>query len=173
MEHWADFEVVTLDALRAALDELGITADGDLDTLADAFADLPPVEPAADTIAALRGAGLATGILTNASTRTLDHVAARLDMPFDHLLSVDAAQRYKPHPGVYQLAVDATGLPADRIGFVTGNGWDAAGAGAFGFRVAWLRSSDAARLPAVGAPKPRIATWPELSSLFLEGVASR
>ena len=85
----------------------------------------------------------------------------------DHYLSVDAAQRFKPHPSVYQLAVDATGLPADRIGFVTGNGWDAAGAGAFGFRVAWLRPDANASLPAVGAPEPIVATWPEIPTIFV------
>ena len=37
----------------------------------------------------------------------------------DHLLSVDRARRFKPHPSVYRLAVEATGLPAERIGFVT------------------------------------------------------
>ena len=170
MERWADFDVVTLDTLRATLDELAITADDDLDTLAGAFADLPLVDLAAETVQALRADGLATGILTNASTRTLEQVAARLDLSFDHLLSVDAARRYKPHPSVYQLAMVATGLPPERIGFVTSNGWDAAGAGAFGFRVAWLRQSEAARIPAVGAPEPVIAAWSEIAATFL-GVA--
>ena len=88
----------------------------------------------------MHDAGVRTGILTNASERMLSEAAAALTgLPFDHQLSVDKARRFKPHPSVYQLAVDATGLPAERIGFVTANGWDAAGAGAFGFRVAWLR----------------------------------
>jgi 2-haloacid dehalogenase len=82
---------------------------------------------------------------------------------------VDSAERFKPHPSVYRLAADATGLPATRIGFVTANGWDAAGAGAFGFRVAWLRPTPAAGLPAVGAPEPIVATWPEITSIFVEG----
>ncbi len=91
----------------------------------------------------------------------------RVIPPMDHDLSVDAARRFKPHPSVYQLAVDATGLPRERIGFVTANGWDAAGAGAFGFRVAWLRPSPAASLPAVGAPEPIVATWHEVPGAFL------
>ena len=67
---------------------------------------------------------------------------------------------------VYQLAVEATGFGADRIGFVTANGWDAAGAGAFGLRVAWLRPDSNASLPAVGAPEPIVATWPQISAIF-------
>jgi 2-haloacid dehalogenase len=168
MEHWADFDVVTVDALRATLQELGIGGSADesvLREVADAFIDLPLVDGASEVVQELRAAGVVTGILTNASTRSLDRVSGRLP-PMDHRLSVDAAGRFKPHPSVYQLAVDATGLSAQRIGFVTANGWDAAGAGAFGFRVAWLRPSPTASLPAVDAPEPIVATWPEIVSIF-------
>jgi len=166
MGRWADFDVVTRDALRATLEELGVEPPTDLDTVAEAFVDLPLAEGAADTVRALREARIATGVLTNASRRTLDMVAAGLDLELDYLLSVDAARRFKPHPSVYQLAVDASGLRPEDIGFVTANGWDAAGAGAFGFRVAWLRTNPSAILPAVGAPEPVIATWSTMSSVF-------
>lgn len=169
MDRWTDFDTVTRDALRTTLDELGITAPDDPNPLADAFTDLPLVPDAADAVGRLRTAGMATGILTNASARTLDRVAARLDLRIDHRLSVDAARKFKPHPSVYRLAVDATGLPPDRIGFVTANGWDAAGAGAFGFRVAWLRPDATARMPAVGVAEPTIATWPQIIEVFLAG----
>jgi 2-haloacid dehalogenase len=166
MERWADFDVVTVDALRATLDELGITTDADLDAVADAFAELPLADGAADAVNTLHATGLTTGILTNPSVWTFERAAARIGLPIGHRLSVDAARRYKPHPSVYQLAVDATGLSPDSIGFVTSNGWDAAGAGAFGFQVAWLRRDASAGLPAVGAPEPVIATWPEVPTIF-------
>ena len=167
MDQWADFDVVTHDALRATLLEFGVEvpAEAVLREAADAFIDLPLVDGARDVVQALRAAGLVTGILTNASSRALDRVSGRLP-PMDHYLSVNAARRFKPHPSVYQLAVDATdGLPG-RIGFVTANGWDAAGAGAFGFQVAWLRPSSTVILPEVGAPEPIIATWPEIPAIF-------
>jgi 2-haloacid dehalogenase len=170
MERWADFDEVTADALSATLRELGVGGRVDepvVREVAEAFIDLPLVARAADVVDALRAAGLVTGVLTNASARTLELVSGRLPT-MDHLLSVDGANRFKPHPSVYQLAVDATGLAADRIGFVTANGWDAAGAGEFGFRVAWLRPDANATLPAVGAPEPIVATWPTLTSVFLE-----
>ena len=85
----------------------------------------------------------------------------------DHYLSVDAARQFKPHPMVYRLAVEVTGLPAQQIGFVTANGWDAAGAGTFGFRVAWLRPAPTASLPAVGAPEPIVATWREITTIVV------
>jgi len=169
MERWADFDVVTVDALRATLRESGVGGPVDeavLREVSEAFIGLPPVPGASDVVQELRVAGLVTGVLTNASSRTLDRVSERLP-PMDHYLSVDSAQRFKPHPSVYQLAVDATELPADRIGFVTGNGWDAAGAGAFGFRVVWLRPDANASPPAVGASEPIVATWPEIPNIFV------
>ena len=171
MERWADFDVVTLDALRATLQEFGIGESADdavLREVADAFSDLPAVNGASEAVQELRAAGLVTGILTNASTRGLERVKGRVPS-MDHYLSVDTARRFKPHPSVYQLAVDATGLPAMRIGFVTANGWDAAGASSFGFRVAWLRPAPTASLPAVGAPEPIVATWREIVSIFISG----
>jgi len=168
MERWADFDVVTVDALRAALRELGIGGidDDRLRKVSDAFVDLPLAAGAAAAVAELRAAGLVTGVLTNATSRTLDRGMRRLPQ-MDHRLSVDAARRFKPHPSVYQLAVDATDVPPSRIGFVTANGWDAAGAGSFGFRVVWLRSDAKAKLPAVGAPEPLVATWSDIATIFV------
>ena len=167
MERWADFDVVTRDALAATLDELGVDRPSDLDAAANAFLDLPLADGAAAAVRALKDAGVSVGVLTNASRRTLASVAARLDLDLDPLLSVDQAGRFKPHPTVYQLAVDATGLEPGRIGFVTTNGWDAAGAGVVGFRVAWLRPDVGARLPSVGAPEPVIVTWTDVAGTFV------
>ena len=169
MDRWVDFDVVTREALLATLEALGIDAPKDVDDIADAFVSLPLRSVAGEAVAALRRMGLRTGILTNAASETLARVAGRLDLPMNHLLSVDAARRFKPHPSVYQLAVDATGLPPSQIGFVTANGWDAAGGGVFGFKVAWLRPNANATLPAVGAPEPIVATWAQIPEMFGAG----
>ena len=169
MERWADFDVVTIDALRATVQEFGVdgsSSDPVLREVADVFIDLPIVDGAHTVLRDLRAAGLVTGILTNGSWRTLARVRGRIP-PMDHYLSVDASRRFKPHPSVYQLAVDATGFAPGRIGFVTSKGWDAAGGGTFGLRVAWLRPGPTASLPAVGAPEPVIATWSEIVSIFV------
>ena len=167
MERWADFDVVTRDALAATLDEFSIARPSDIEDASAAFLDLPLVDGAGSAIRTLQHAGVATGVLTNASQPTLNAVAARLGLGLDPMVSVDGARRFKPHPAVYQLAVDAMGLEPRRIGFVTANGWDAAGAGAFGFRVAWLRRDPTVGLPSVGAPEPTIATWADVTGTFL------
>jgi 2-haloacid dehalogenase len=169
MERWVDFDEVTRDALGSVLAEMGAQPDAAaIARTAGAFRDLPVHPEVPGVLVRLREGGVLTGILTNASRATLDAVLARSGLPMDHALSVDAARRFKPSPAVYALATDATGLPADRIGFVTGNVWDVAGSSAFGFRVAWLRAPGGPPLPPVGAPAPIEATWPSIPDVFLE-----
>jgi 2-haloacid dehalogenase len=161
MGTFVDFDRVTADALETAIAELGLElATPAVATLTSAFERLPVHPAAPGVLARLRSSGVRTGVLTNASRRTLALVVARtrLDEMLDHALSVDAVGRFKPDPTVYGLACEASGLEAARIGFVTANGWDAAGASSFGFHVAWLRNDPSVQFPRVGAPPPAIAT---------------
>jgi len=77
----------------------------------------------------------------------------------DEVLSIEAAGIFKPHPSVYQLAVDRLGVPAARISFQSANAWDAVGAAQFGFRVAWCNR--------FGQPRERLGAQPhaEIKSL--------
>ena len=58
-------------------------------------------------------------------------------------LSVDELRIFKPHPSVYQLAVDKLGVTRQRIAFISSNYWDVAGATSFGFRTFWINRSGA------------------------------
>jgi 2-haloacid dehalogenase len=170
MGAFVDFDRVTADALEAAIAELGLElATADDDTLTSAFERLPVHPAAPGVLGRLRSSGVQTGVLTNGSRRTLGLVVARtgLDRMLDYALSVDAVRRFKPDPAVYRLACEGSGLDATRIGFVTANGWDAAGACSFGFRVVWLRNDPSAQFPRVGAPSPAIATWESLLDVLL------
>jgi len=167
MDRWVDFDLVTVDALRATLAELDIAADNAaIAELSGAFGRLPLAPDAPGVIDRLRNADVQVGVLTNASERTLQAVVARHPVRFDHVLSVDAVARFKPHPAVYDLAVRATGAAADEIGFVTANGWDAVGASTFGFRVGWLAPAAGAVLPAVQAPAPARVEWGGIPAMF-------
>ena len=66
-----------------------------------------------------------------------------LDGVFAHVLSVDAVRVYKPSPRVYELAPLALGVTPGDILFVSSNGWDVAGAAAFGFRTCWCNRANA------------------------------
>src|SRR5205085_5591768 len=82
---------------------------------------------------------------------------------FEHVLSVDEVGIFKPHPSVYELALKAFRLPAERILFVSSNPWDAAGARTFGFRVAWVNRA--------GVPFERLEVTPDVVVADLATVA--
>ena len=167
MGSWADFDTITMEALRVALAEIGETARaGAEERLVRAFLELPPREDAASVLEELRRQGLAVGILSNGSRKTLEYGAAAGHFTVDHLLSADDVHRFKPHPSLYKLTVVATALPPAAIGFVTGNGWDAAGAASFGLNVLWLKANASAHLPAVGSPQPIVGSWDDVLASF-------
>jgi 2-haloacid dehalogenase len=70
----------------------------------------------------------------------------------DHVLSVEEVGVYKPDRRVYELATRRLGLVAERVCFVSSNGWDAVGAASFGFKAVWANRS--------GAPRERLPAQP-------------
>ena len=171
MDRWADFEVVTREALDVACAEFAVDPDPEVREAARrAFLELPPRAGAAEGVADLGRAGIPLAVLSNGSSAMIEASvrSGGFDGRFVALLSADAARVYKPHPAVYHLAVDRFGLAPDRIGFVTANGWDAAGAAAHGFAVSWLRPPGAI-LPAVPASAFREASWATAPEQFAPG----
>lgn len=140
MGRYADFNRVTEDGLRYACGALALRySQGALDTLMEAYRHLKPFPDAVAALSALK-ARAKLAILSNGTPAMLQAVIANsgLKTTFDAVLSVDPAGIFKPAPRVYQLAADHLHMPKDEIGFVSSNGWDAAGAKAFGFQVFWV-----------------------------------
>ena len=83
----------------------------------------------------------------------------------DAVLSVEEVGVYKPHPKVYQLAVDRLGVPAAAISFQSSNAWDAHAASAFGMQVVWCNryGQRQERLP--GLPDREVRSLAELPDL--------
>ena len=79
-------------------------------------------------------------ILTNGNLGMIEPLVVRsgLGAHLDACLSADETGLFKVRPEVYQLAVDHLGVARERLLFVSSNGWDVAGAKAFGFTVGWL-----------------------------------
>src|ERR1700687_3818813 len=99
----------------------------------DVFPEVPGV------LKALKDAGLRTAILSNGSPRMLKAAVdgAEIGGLIDAVLSVEEVGVYKPHPKVYQLAVDRLSIPASAIVFQSSNSWYAHAASAFGMKVVW------------------------------------
>ena len=95
--------------------------------------------------------------------------AAKLGPQIDAVLSVEEVGVFKPHPHVYQLAVDRLAIPAAHIAFVSANGWDAYAASAFGMRVVWCNryGQKPERLPC--APDRVVTSLADLPALLHAG----
>jgi 2-haloacid dehalogenase len=159
-----DFGRITAHALDYAVSALiaPIDAQG-RQRLLDAYLALAPYADAARALQRL--APRPRWILSNGTRAMLEPLvqSSGLAPLIDGVLSVDAADVYKPSPRVYQLAVDALRMPAERIAFVSANGWDAAGAKAVGFTTFWINRT--------GLPVERHAPEPDYIVASLSDVA--
>jgi 2-haloacid dehalogenase len=164
----ADFWQVTGDALDFALETLGIGNARLRDRLMRLYLELDvfPEVPAA--LRQLKAAGLRTAILSNGTPAMLEAAVKRasLDGLIDSILSVEEVGVYKPHPKVYQLAVERLSVPASAIAFQSSNAWDAHAASAFGMQVVWCNRYGQRRERLPGAPDREIASLAELPMLL-------
>jgi 2-haloacid dehalogenase len=156
MGRYEDFSRVTQAALDWSLESLGLEAEeSGRRALLDEYrrlATFAEVPAALEALARRRP----LAILSNGSPSLLDAVVdhAGLRERFrGGVLSVHPARKFKPDPAVYSLAEDALGVPRALMGFVSSNGWDAAGAKAFGFQVFWINRA--------GAPVERLGVRPD------------
>jgi len=165
----ADFWQVTGDALDFALETLAIDTPGLRDRLMNLYLTLEPFPEVPDVLRRLKRAGIATAILSNGSPRMLAAAVenANLGRLLDAVISVEEVGVFKPHPRVYQCAVDRLGVTPDRIAFQSSNAWDAWAASAFGLRVVWCNRYGQRRERLPGAPDAEIRTLAELPPLVL------
>lgn len=143
---YRDFWDITGDALVHAAGTLGLDlAPETKRKLMDQYARLAAFPENHGVLAALREQGYPLAILSNGSPAMLQSAvaAAGMDELLDRVLSVDTVKTFKTAPAAYALAPDAFGCPADRIVFVSSNGWDVCGATWYGFRTFWVNRAGA------------------------------
>jgi 2-haloacid dehalogenase len=149
-----DFSALTAHALDYAIAALVLPLDSDQRrSLLDAYAHLAPFPDAHEVLSAL--APHPRWILSNGTRAMLEPLVrvTGLDQVLDGVMTVDDVGIYKPSPRVYQFAVDTLRLTPKEIAFVSSNGWDAAGAKAFGFTTFWINRD--------GVPTERHAAAPD------------
>jgi len=156
MGRHADFRQVTEDALAFAMETLGVADAALAARLMDEYQRLDAFPEVPRALERLRRAGVRLAILSNGTPGMLASSARHGGIAplLEAILSVEEVGIYKPSPRVYQLAVDRLGVAADRILFVSANGWDAFAAKAFGVRVAWCNRA--------GQPPERIPEPPDV-----------
>jgi 2-haloacid dehalogenase len=167
MGRHADFWQVTGDALDYALARTGVEP-AMREPLMHAYLALDAYPEVPDVLRRLRHAGLKAAILSNGEPSMLAAAArsAGIDGLLDAILSVEDVGIFKPHPKVYQLAVDRLAVRPDQVAFQSSNAWDVSGAAAFGLRAVWINrlGMPPERLP--GAAEHELRDLSELPALL-------
>ena len=151
-----DFDAMTGHGLRFAAAKHGVTLDATAQQrLVDAWRNVAAYPDAVPALRALNERGVPCAVLTNGTPATSAAAIqnAGIATLLDVTLSVESAGVFKPDRRVYELVTGHYGVAADRLIFVTSNGWDATGAAAFGMRVAWCNR--------VGAPAETFGPAPQ------------
>ncbi|HEY9081191.1 haloacid dehalogenase type II [Magnetovibrio sp.] len=164
-----DFYEITAMALDFAMDTLDLHARDLRDKLMALYEILDAYPEVPGMLDTLNRAGMKTAILSNGSPKMLATAvqAAGLENSLNEVISIEDAGIYKPSPSVYQLAVDQLGVAREHICFVSSNGWDATGAAAFGFQVAWVNRSGQKPETLGFPPKAEIKDLTGLAGLVL------
>ena len=164
MGHHADFWQVTGDALNFAF-EMHHINDSELHRdLMEAYLKLDCYPEVPEALSILKSRGFKIAILSNGTPAMLE--AAVKNSGIEDLIeknfSVEEVGIFKPAPRVYQIAVDGLKIKPEEIAFQSSNAWDASGAAAFGFKVAWVNrfGQSEERLP--GRPDVEIQDLIEL-----------
>jgi 2-haloacid dehalogenase len=167
MGQYEDFSRVTHSALEWTFESLALEPDeAARRALLDEYRKLavfPEVPATLEKLAASRPLAILSNGHPDMLNAVVDHSGLRSRFR-GGVLSVHGAKVYKPDASAYRIAEDQLGVPRALMGFVSSNGWDAAGAKAFGFRVFWVNRS--------GAPVERLGVRPDAIVKNLGEIAS-
>jgi 2-haloacid dehalogenase len=165
---YVDFWHITGQSLDYALATLDIRDPALRSRLMELYFIIDPYPEVADTLRAVKAAGVKCAILSNGSPSMLTAAVHRADLGglFDAVISVDAVRIYKPHPRVYQLAVDRLKVAPERTCFISSNYWDVSGAAVFGFGAVWVNRKGDLRDALPGEPEWEINSLAALPALF-------
>jgi len=163
----ADFRQVTSDALDFTLETLGLESAALHARLMDAYHRLDAFPEVPAVLERLQAKGIQTAILSNGTPEMLQTAVSNAGIAglLDAVLSVEEAGVYKPHPKVYQLAVERLGVERQSISFQSSNAWDAWAASAFGMRVVWCNRYGQRRERLPGRPEYEVRSLDELPFL--------
>lgn len=125
-------------SLSRTLRDFGVAKDGhpSIHYLESYWTD-PPVY--SDALEFLRGLSLPVCCVSNADTEPLMTAIGRHRLRFDAVVTSEFARCYKPATGIFSAAIDALGLPPERLVHIGDSLYsDVAGAAKAGLATVWL-----------------------------------
>lgn len=168
MGHHADFWHVTQDALDFAFDMHRVNNPELRKDLMEAYLKLDCYPEVPEALSILKSRGFRLAILSNGTPAMLEAAVKNSGIQdlIEENFSVEAVGIFKPDPRVYRIAVDGMNVRPEEIVFQSSNAWDASGASAFGFKVAWVNRFGQSKERLPGQPDVEIRNLIELPDLL-------
>ena len=152
------FDKLTQDALQMlALQQRREASAEDRTALKEALAKIPAYPDVRPGLERLKAAGFVVTTLTNSTEKGAEKLLeqAGLRPLFDHVLSVDDVECYKPARQAYEYAAKELDVKPGELLLVAAHSWDIAGALAAGCRAAFIERPEKVMNPE--GPQPEIS----------------
>ena len=149
-------------AVDYTLERAGIAhTKAEVEALVEAIIRLQPFPDVPEALARLRSRYKLV-VLSNGDPDMLEAAKAWHKVPFDEVISVAAAQSFKPHVATYTKAAELLGVTMDQVLFVANHAFDCIGAKAAGMRTAFI---DRRNRPFGATPHQPDIRVPDMASL--------
>lgn len=159
---------------RNAFDAVAASSDDDpgdeaFATVAAAIGAIKPFPEVPDAMARLKQAGWQLVALTNSGQAMVDGQVAASGMAdlFDHVLSVESVQTYKPSAAPYEHAVAVAGCEPADAWMIACHDWDLAGARAVGLQTVFIERPHMTYAPTWPAPELSVADFTALADALI------
>lgn len=138
---YRDFGELAVDALELLAKKQGISlARGEGDLILHVMRDLEPHNDVVAALDSLKEADFRLVALTNSPYRILNAqlINAGISEYFEHMLSVDEVQLFKPHHRVYEMGAEKIGINTSQMRMIACHNWDTTGAMRAGCQAAFV-----------------------------------
>ena len=126
-------------ALAHVMDRCGIACTQDeVVALVSRIESLKPFPEVPAALERLRRGGYALAILSNGDRDMLEAARPHVGIRFDHVISVQEAQAFKPHWRTYARAAEIIGVDRSACVLVANHAFDCIGAKAYGMRTVFI-----------------------------------
>ncbi len=138
---YVDFGTMARSALEAVAASGGRTLpDNAWERVGPAIVSVPPYPDVRPGLERLGHAGFTLVSLTNSAPAAVEAQLSNAGLTelFDHILSVDAVEAFKPAEAPYRHAAEVVGAETEAMWMVACHDWDLAGARAAGMKTAFV-----------------------------------
>jgi 2-haloacid dehalogenase len=145
---YKDFKTIAQNALNYSANKNGINiTPAQSQQLIDAHFNMDIWPDVISGLKQLKEQGISISLLSNLTPGMLTSCTRRnqIEAYFDHTLSTDRVQQFKPAPAAYNMGIETLKLKKEQILFAAFAPWDVTGAKWFGYPTYWVNR---ANLPA-------------------------